>query len=207
MKHRMGFTLIELLVVISIVSLLVAILLPALASARNQARLIACRSNMRQCGLIVDMYATDNKYLIRAAADWGVSSAALTRMIIPTYMDKLSARSMLVCPSDDRSIQSNGSTNLNVISYISRWDSHIQNTDPRYFMNLIDYRDKAIYSDNFQSGRAFHRVGADVDINFLRGDGSASGYRTDILPLASGVHLWAGGWSKYVNAFATMDTH
>lgn len=54
-----GFTLIELLVVISIISLLVAILLPALSSARETARRIACASNMRQAGIIYAIYNED----------------------------------------------------------------------------------------------------------------------------------------------------
>lgn len=59
-RHCHGFTLIELLVVISIISLLVAILLPALGSARKAARLTACASNVRQMGLALNMYAQDN---------------------------------------------------------------------------------------------------------------------------------------------------
>lgn len=45
---RRGFTLIELLVVISIISLLIALLLPSLSAARDSSRAVVCRSNMRQ---------------------------------------------------------------------------------------------------------------------------------------------------------------
>ena len=56
---RRGFTLIELLVVISIIAMLVAILLPALRAAREQARAIQCGSMNRQMGLASMMYAND----------------------------------------------------------------------------------------------------------------------------------------------------
>jgi prepilin-type N-terminal cleavage/methylation domain-containing protein/prepilin-type processing-associated H-X9-DG protein len=58
-KHK-GFTLIELLVVISIISLLMAILLPALAKARSAARRATCSSQLHQVGLGLAMYQTDN---------------------------------------------------------------------------------------------------------------------------------------------------
>lgn len=56
-----GFTLIELLVVISIISLLIAILLPALSQARYQAQITKCAVQTRQMGLAALSYATDNK--------------------------------------------------------------------------------------------------------------------------------------------------
>jgi prepilin-type N-terminal cleavage/methylation domain-containing protein len=61
MRNSRGFTLIELLVVIAIITLLVAILIPAVRGARRQANMVACRANMKQWGLILASYTSDNE--------------------------------------------------------------------------------------------------------------------------------------------------
>ncbi|MBN1975238.1 MAG: type II secretion system protein [Sedimentisphaerales bacterium] len=67
MKKRKGFTLIELLVVIAIITVLMAILMPTLRNARNQARTVVCQSNLKQWGLIYSMYIEENQGFLM---DW-----------------------------------------------------------------------------------------------------------------------------------------
>jgi prepilin-type N-terminal cleavage/methylation domain-containing protein len=60
MRRSSAFTLIELLVVVAIIAVLVAILLPSLAGARDQAKMVTCGSGLRQMGIGFASYAADH---------------------------------------------------------------------------------------------------------------------------------------------------
>jgi prepilin-type N-terminal cleavage/methylation domain-containing protein len=65
--RQLGFTLIELLVVIAIIAILAALLLPALAKAKEQSRRAQCKSNMHQIGVWAIIYADENRTFFPSA--------------------------------------------------------------------------------------------------------------------------------------------
>lgn len=106
-RQYMFFTLIELLVVISIISLLIAVLLPALSQARKTARNVQCLNQQRQMAVVYHSYLADNRQNIPADGNWASNVGTYPKTIGPwqkqlgCYMGTTDSGGMyqiLICP-------------------------------------------------------------------------------------------------------------
>ncbi|MDB5329454.1 MAG: epsG 2 [Phycisphaerales bacterium] len=116
-RRPTGFTLVELLVVIGIIAVLIAILMPALRRAREEARRVQCASNLRQIAIALNSYANENKEYYPHCASQGIGHTSedwvwwqpvqdINESQVARYLgaraDNL--QTLLRCPSDELSI-------------------------------------------------------------------------------------------------------
>ncbi|MEX2671242.1 MAG: DUF1559 domain-containing protein [Phycisphaeraceae bacterium] len=128
LRPLVGFTLIELLVVVGIIALLMAILLPALGRARQEALKVSCAANLRQWGIGMQSFASDhnnnfpyngggqNLYRTEPEETWGGEIHILLRDYITNYDEQSvneGENDVTFCPTHqlERNYTSGGSTN------------------------------------------------------------------------------------------------
>ena len=103
---RHAFTLIELLVVIAVIAVLISLVLPALAGARESGRAVICLSNLRQAGIACRGYADENRGLSPAIGqpyaslpNWALVVQQSSGLSGTSGGDLYAAGSVLVCPT------------------------------------------------------------------------------------------------------------
>lgn len=105
-RLKSGFTLLELLVTIAIISLLTALLSPALQRARNASKRVSCLSNIRQLGLASQMYSDDDsRHRFSSKSNYEDQD-------LNCLFPYAKSTRVFVCPATQNIIGTNGGTNL-----------------------------------------------------------------------------------------------
>ncbi len=213
-KNTSAFTLVELLVVISIVALLIALLLPALRKAKDAANLVACKSNQRQIGLYMHMYAGDHNdypYYFAGTSSLfqGYTMTAITGFgsILKYNNQPLDTQNeVMFCPSQSGPDYMMGNNAFRSSFEIHKYifvKGEVRNFPAPWASTSNIYRleELASYplmSDSFQFPNSIPHD--DDGINYLRGDNSVSYYKyEDGRPVINNVGVLAVYVRDYIS--------
>lgn len=136
-----GFTVLELLVVMTVISLLAALLLPALGRAKAKARQPACMNNLRQIGLAIQMYAQDSSDAFPPATNGPPASFTAYTQLMKSYVGltgtKPERAKLFACPADTF-----------YWDYGNSWVSQSLNQQARFYFSSYGFN-----GGNFLSGK------------------------------------------------------
>ena len=201
-----AFTLIELLVVISVIAVLAAILLPAVALVRDQAKQAKCRSNLRQIHLACLGYANDDEGRV---PDVELANSTYWTILIQDYLDQgtrasngaaFSASNFFQqCPAGDRT--KTGSAYA--VNAQLRWGDATAAAHNRWAVsNKVNWTSFSLAQVSKPTGRIY------LMDSFIDPAGSQTVYRNYLFPTYDDATLWGSGFRHRARLMAVMiDGH
>ncbi|MAX26790.1 MAG: hypothetical protein CMJ19_20045 [Phycisphaeraceae bacterium] len=197
-NKQKGFTLIELLVVISIVSLLISILLPALGAARKAAFRTGCLSNHHQIFVMQSSFATDHKDEVPLGVAGNIATNyrlkvydKYTGVAYPVNEGYVTTSGIFYCPAESEWLPTDPNPGLNYWTqtwgrgtYGSReridgdirfqvWDTDADATELEAWPRWLDWpNDTVLYADAFGTEARVQAV-HDTGVNLSKADGSS----------------------------------